>query len=103
MKTIREINKEIRKMEPNLKQKSPEFLIYQVLLSALVVGPRQQPIIRFMKNRKWKEIVGIVKLAKRHKIFIGDKLCGETYSDGIGLELGVGLILGYFKRTKVEN
>lgn len=100
MKTIQDVNKEIRKMEPNLKQKDPEFLVYQVLLSALVSGPRQQPIIRFMKNRRWKEIVNIVKLAKRHEIFVGDKLCGEIYNDEVGLALGVGLVLGYFKRTK---
>jgi hypothetical protein len=103
MKTIQEVNKAIRKLEPNIKQKDPEFLIYQVLLSAAVVGPRQQPIIRFMKNRKWKEIVGIVKLAKRHEIFVGDKICGEIYENGVGLALGVGLILGYFTREKVEN
>lgn len=99
MKDIQKVNREIQKYDPSVKQNSSEFLAYQVLLSAVVAGPRQQQILRFMKTKKWREVIRLVKIAKRERVFVGDKLCAEIYTDGIGLALGAGLLLGYFKRT----
>lgn len=103
IKDIRWVNREIRKIEPQLKRNTSEFLAYQVLLSALIAGNRQQQILRFMNTRRWREVVGLVRICKKEKVFVGEKFCSEIYADGVGLALGAGLLLGLFKRTPVEK
>ncbi len=99
----RQVNETIRKIEPYIKKGSDEFIAYQVLLAAAIVGPYQQPIIKFLKTKNWKRVIDFVKLAKKHKIFVDGKLCSEIYlQDTIGLALGVCLLRGYVQRAEEQ-
>lgn len=103
MKDINWVNKEIKRMEPNISEESKDFLAYQILISAAITKPKQQPILRFMKTKRWREVVELVEIAEKEKIFVGDKLCGEIYRDSVGLALGVLLVLGFVRRSPVKD
>lgn len=108
MKTINEINEWILEFEPTLKYKSAQFRGYQYLLSLPLLGPFKT---KKELNDKVAVFTGIpfyvvrdysMIAVKNKVVYLNQKafLDHEIYTDGVGLALGCGLLMGWFKRTQ---